>query len=113
MWGTGPIGFIAFCVRASILSFKRLQCRRWVAEEASVTAAVWDHPFLGCYLARIQYQYTVDGHGFTGSHNEPFWTMGRWNGPVQSLPRGTAVQIRYNPQDPARSVFVDPWWRRL
>jgi hypothetical protein len=113
MWGTGLIDIIAFCIRATVLAFERLQSSRWVLEEANVTAAVWDHPFLGSYLARVQYQYTVDGHRFVGSHNEPFWTMGHWEGPVQSLPRGAAVQIRYNPLDPARSVFVDRWWREL
>ena len=111
MWGTGLIDFIGYCVRAAVLAFKRLQSSHWVAEEASVTAATWDSTFFVWCLARVQYQYTVDGHRFTGSHNEPFWTMGDSHGPVRGLSRGTAVQIRYNPHDPARSVFVDRWWQ--
>ena len=83
-----------------------------MAKDASVTTAVWNQP-LECDVAMVQYQYSVDGVKYTGSHNEPFWTMGDWKGSVRSLPPGTAVQIRYDPRDPARSVFVDRWWRKL
>jgi Protein of unknown function (DUF3592) len=112
MWGTGLITLIEFCVRASILAFKRLRSSHWIAKEANVTSAEWRKPF-ACGLAQIQYHYSVGGNKYTGSHSEPFWTMGQGDGSVRSLPPGTAVQIRYGPQDPAKSIFVDRWWRNL
>jgi len=99
-------------VRAAVLAFKRLQTGGWIAEEANVTTAIWRQPF-ACDLALIHYRYSVGAKECSGSHDEPFWTMGSWKGPVRSLPPGTAVQIRYDPQDPAKSVFVDRWWRKL
>ena len=112
MGGFGLILIIEFCVRAAILALKRGKGGHWIATEASVTTAVWNQP-LECDVAMIQYQYSVDGNKYVGSHNEPFWTMGDWKGSVRRLPPGTAVHILYNPEDPAESVFVDRWWQKL
>ena len=104
---------IEWFVRAAVLAFNRLLSRHWIEKGASVTIAVWRETGFGCYVAMIQYQYSVDGNEFTGSHNEPFWTMGQGRGSVRSLPPGTAVHILYDPEDPTRSVFIDKWWQKL
>jgi hypothetical protein len=106
--------FVEFYVRAAILALKRLRSAHWPATAASVTTAVWRaKPGLGCDLAMIQYRYSVGGTLYLGSHNEPFCLSGGGDGFVKGLPPGTAAHIRYNPQDPARSIFVDRWWRKL
>jgi hypothetical protein len=103
---------VAYLIRSGINEFKRLQSSTWTAQEAHVTHAEWRSAFarFGCDLAKVQYKYSVEGQEYRGISVEPFFIGGNPDGPVQVLPPGTATKIRYEPQNPSKSILVERWW---
>ena len=108
-WWTLDVA-LAYLVRSAIIAFKELRSGWWVAKEAYVTRAFWRRPGCGCDLAKVRYKYSVEGQEYRSTFVEPFLMGGNRNGPVRALPPGTTLQIRYDPNDPARSFLVERWW---
>ena len=102
--------YIEFVVRSGIILFWRLRSGSWIEKAAHVTSAVWKRASFGCDTATVRYAYSVDETEYNGTSVEPFPIGGNPDGPVKVLPRGTTVQIRYDPRQPTRSVLVERWW---
>ncbi|MGH9564301.1 MAG: DUF3592 domain-containing protein [Terracidiphilus sp.] len=102
--------FWSYLIRYAIIAFKRVQSISWVPGEAHVTLAFWRQPTCGWDLAKVMYKYTVEGQVYRSTFVEPFLMGGNPNGPVRVLPPGTTLQMRFDPEDPARSILVEPWW---
>jgi hypothetical protein len=102
--------YVAYLLRYTINLFKRIRSVCWASNLCNVTRAFWRRPDCGCDVAKVMYRYLVNGKVYRSTYIEPFLMGGNRNGPVKVLSPGTFLQIRYDPNDPTRSVLVEPWW---
>ena len=83
----------------------RARSRNWPAAGAIVTRTHRPKNKCACDLVIIHYRYFVAGQKYRGIHKEPFMIAlpGSF---MRQYPPGKEISVRYNPNDPSRSVAL-------
>ncbi len=78
----------------------------WKPAKARIVGALADRTDVGCNLAEIRYQYSVDGKTYRGKHREPFLGYSRCWHYARTHEVGVIIDIRMKRRKPWVSVAL-------
>jgi hypothetical protein len=96
---------VAFIIRITAKWFWRIRSQAWPAATAKVHRAHLERHGYGCDVVRIPYSYRVAGERYAGTHSQPLLLVSGGS-LVREYPPGKEITVRYNPDDPSRSVAL-------
>lgn len=94
---------IIYLFREFTHAIKFVRSRSWPDSKAFVMSAVSEGS-----LAKIYYQYTLDGQNYADEHVKPFFMVGLAKEYAHNLQRGDELRVRVKPGEPRISVLEEP-----
>ena len=101
--------FLAVLIERGWQWLRRRKARTWPVAQGRVHSADWRQPRTGTnryFLADVSYYYFVDGQFYSGYQRRSFSKADAASEWVKTM-MGASIEVRYNPQAPARSVLLD------
>jgi Protein of unknown function (DUF3592) len=99
--------WVAFLLRTVANWLRRFRSRAWPSINANVFQSIREPSGgFGCAVATVSYDYSVGGEKYSATHDEPCLSHSAANYFARLYPKGKEITVRYDPNDPARSVAL-------
>ncbi len=97
---------IAFLIRMVLNMWRKLASAGWSTCTGKMTSYRYECPGRGCDVGEYRYEYNVDGNLYRGRYRKPYYIR-RSVDVRKSGSIGAEIQVRFCPNDPAKSVLMD------
>ncbi len=104
---------IELMVRSGARACRASAVNTWPVFPATVVATDLSNGFTSLKVARVTYAYRYAGEDFQGTDEKPFWYDGSAKDHLDSHQAGTVIAVRVDPDNPAQSVFREPYLAEL
>ena len=98
---------VEYLVRVAMRIVQILRSRSWPAVAGTVTGSFYVNADFGCDIAKVCYEYRVDGVNHVGTYKNPVFFKSLGENYIARFPHGTELIIRIKPGKASISIMEE------